>query len=84
MCELTKELQDARAKAEAELGFAISDEVCEKVLAYTKRKLEVIRAREEKPDWYLAVLFENEIRDHCMRTAINVVSAMCREACYVH
>ena len=70
------ELSEARRRAEKALGFQIPDYVAEEVLSYTKRKLEVIRLNEDKPDSYLAILYENEITDHYMRICINETSKM--------
>ena len=82
MFTMNAELQSARERAEKTIGIKLPDNVCEKVLAYTRRKLEVIEMHEKKPEGYLAILFENELLDHCTRTAINLVSAMCREVAY--
>lgn len=72
------ELSEARRRAEETLGFQIPECVAEEVLAYTKRKLEVIRMNEDKPDDYLPILYENEITDHYMRISINIHSEMRR------
>jgi len=62
------EVIEARRSAERTLGFAIDDDVAEKVLAYAKRKCEVNR----KPDDYLPLLYEDELRDYFMRLNINL------------
>lgn len=68
------ELLLAIKNAENDLGFKIPIEVTEKVLAYAKRKLEVIQANEDKPDDYLPILFESELLDYFKRFAVNALS----------
>lgn len=72
--KITTEAVEARETAERKLGFSIPDDVAIEVFDYTMRKLEVIK----KPIEYLPVLFENELRDHYMRLAINLRGAMNR------
>ena len=68
---LEKMLDEARVSAEISLGFEIPDDVAESILDYAKRKFGLIRQRENLPDTYLALLYENEITDHYLREAIN-------------
>lgn len=68
------ELLLAIKNAENDLEFKIPIEVTEKVLAYAKRKFEVIQANEDKPDDYLPILFESELLDYFRRFAVNALS----------
>lgn len=66
------QIEAARAAAEETLGFSISDETADKILAYAKRKCSV----SGKPESYLPLLYENELTDHFMRMAINMRGEM--------
>lgn len=68
------EIREARALAEKRLGFEIPDEVAEEVLQYADRK----RRLNNKPESYLPLLYENELRDHFMRLAITMRGEMNR------
>ena len=73
---LEKLLDEARESAEISLGFKIPDDTAKSVLDYAKRKFKIIREREDLPDTYLALLYENEINNHYVRMAINSVYAV--------
>ncbi len=64
----TKEARRIEVYVEAKLGVKIPAETANEVLEYTMRKLRVIG----RPESYLPVLYENELRDYFMRTAINL------------
>ena len=68
---LEKLLNEAKVSAEISLGFKIPDDTAKSILDYAKRKFGIIRQRENLPDTYLALLYENEITDHYMRKVIN-------------
>ena len=68
---LEKMLSEARGSAEISLGFKIPDDIAKSILDYAKRKFGMIKQREDLPDTYLALLYENEITDHYLRQAIN-------------
>ena len=65
------ELEDAKKTVEEEIGFKISDDTSEKILAYTIRKMEVIRERESVPDDYIALLYGDELRNHFVRRQLS-------------
>lgn len=55
-----------------EEGFAVPDATAESIHDYCLRKMEVadISDREE----YLPLLFEDEIKNYCIRAAVNILS----------
>ncbi len=81
MLNLPKELRDAVKAAEEALGGEIPEKLALEVLAYARRKLDVIKMQQpEYTDAYLPVLFENEIRDGYMRRQISEMSQKKKEA----
>ena len=70
MCLL--DLAKAKEAAEEKLGFEIDDETAAAVLAYSARKC----IANGKGTDYLPLLYENELRDHYTRMAINTAWAM--------
>lgn len=81
---MLKEIEAGLKNAEQILGFNIPSVVADHILGYTIRKFLRIIEREEKPEGYLAVLYENEIRDYYVRNSISMVSSMNRkEKAYV-
>ena len=81
---LNLSLEQARKNAEEAIGFVIPDSTADYILEYAKRKLNIITQNEEKPEGYLAILYQNEIEDYYMRKAITFISECSRkENCYV-
>lgn len=81
---MLNQIEQGLRKAEQSLGFEIPSTVADHILGYTIRKFLRIIEREEKPEGYLAVLYENEIRDHYVRNSISMSSIMERkEKAYV-
>lgn len=76
---MDKEILKARKAAERTLGFAVSDDVAERVLGYAKRKCEL----NHKPDDYLPLLYKNELTDYFMRLAITARGEM-NHVCNLH
>ncbi len=64
----TEEARRIEEQVAAKLGVKLPAETAKEVLEYTMRKLEVIG----RPESYLPVLYENELRDYFMRAAINL------------
>lgn len=69
---MNQKILEARQSAERTLGFVIDDDVADEVLAFAKRKCELNR----KPDDYLPLLYENELRDYFMRLYVNLRGEM--------
>ena len=82
---LNTKLEQARKNAEEAIGFTLPDSVADYILAYTIRKFYLITKKEDKPEGYLAILYQNEIKDYCMRKAISFLSENCnrKENAYV-
>lgn len=77
-------LEQARRNAEGTLGFEIPTSTADYILGYTLRKFLRITEKEEKPEGYLAILYQNEIVDHFTRRTISAISEMVRrEEAYV-
>ena len=72
-------LEQAREKAEEAIGFKIPDGTADYILGYTLRKFQRITEREEKPEGYLAILYQNEIEDFCTRRFISSITEMARK-----
>ncbi len=66
------DLVKAKESAEEKLGFEIDSETAASVLAHAARKCVLLN----KGTDYLGILYENELRDHYMRMAINLKGAM--------
>ena len=81
---MLNEIEVARMKAEETLGFEIPDAVADYIFGYTVRKFLNIVSKEEKPDGYLGILYQNEIEDYFARNAVSLMSARNgEEAAYV-
>lgn len=75
MIQINKELEDARKEAEKEMGFSVSDEVAEEILAICKRKLSVIGKGED----YLPILYRFELPMKVHGMFINSIYERTRE-----
>ena len=75
MIRTEKELENARREAEAEIGFAVNDEVAEEILSICKRKLKVIG----KGDDYLPILYRCELPMKIHGMFINSIYERTRE-----
>lgn len=82
---LNMTLEQARKNAEDAIGVPIPDGTADYILGYTLRKYQRITEKENKPEGYLALLYQNEIKDFCMRRAISFISEECnrKESAYV-
>ena len=76
---MLNEIEVARTLAEEKLGFEIPSSVADYILGYTMRKFLNIISKEDKPDGYLGVLYQNEIEDYYRRNAISFMSVRNRE-----
>ena len=76
-------IEVARKNAEQRLGFEIPTATADYILGYTVRKFLNIISKEEKPDGYFEVLYQNEIEDYFVRQAISAMSAIRKEEAYV-
>lgn len=75
---LNMTLEQARKNVEDAIGFAIPDSTADYILGYTLRKFQRITEKEDKPEGYLAVLYQNELEDHITRRAISSISDIVR------
>lgn len=81
---MLNEIEIARKKAEENMGFEIPNDTADYVLRYTIRKFLNIISKEDKPEGYFGILYQNEIEDYCAREAISFKSARCgKERSYV-
>lgn len=72
---MLNEIEVARKKAEENMGFEIPTATADYILGYTIRKFLNIISKEEKPEGYLGILYQNEIEDYFTRIAISSMSA---------
>ena len=76
---MLNEIEVARKKAEERMGFEIPSVTADYILGYTIRKFLNIISKEEKPEGYFGLLYQNEIEDYFTRNAISFLSDMSRE-----
>lgn len=76
---MLNEIEEARQKAEESMGFEIPTTTADYILGYTIRKFLRITAKEEKPEGYFGILYQNEIEDYFRRIAISAMSERARE-----
>ena len=67
---MLNEIEIARKNAEETIGVPVPDETAEYILGYTMRKFANIICREEKPDGYFGILYQNEIEDFYRRALL--------------
>lgn len=72
MEEKEREIREIVEKSEKELHYHFDDGEIADVLRYTLRKCEI----NGKGDDYVPILFETELHDYVMRSAINAVGYM--------
>lgn len=72
-------LEQARKNVEELIGFEIPASTADYILGYTLRKFQRITEKEEKPEGYLAILYQNELEDHFTRRAISTISELARK-----
>ena len=80
---MLNEIDMAKKKAEENMGFEIPSSIAEYILGYTIRKFLNIVSKEEKPEGYLGILYQNEIEDYFVRHAVSTMSVAKREDAYV-
>ena len=81
---MPNEIELAIKKAEETTGFEIPLDISDHVLSYTMRKFLNIIVKEEKPDGYFGILYQNELEDYFAREAISFRSERNRkESSYV-
>ena len=80
---MCNDVEKAKKLAEAELGFEIPPVIADYILGYTVRKFLRIISKEEKPEGYFGVLYQNEIMDYFVRKSINDLTKTIKEAEYV-
>ena len=81
---MLNEIEAAIKNAEDNMGFKVPTDIAEHILGYTIRKFLNIVSKEEKPEGYLGILYQNEIEDYYRRKAISSISSICgREKAYV-
>ena len=67
---MLKDIEVGRKKAEETIGAPIPSAIADYILGYTMRKFFNIISKEEKPEGYFGILYQNEIEDFYIRLAL--------------
>ena len=76
---MLNEIEVAIRKAEENMGFEIPTVTADFILGYTIRKFLNIISKEDKPEGYFGILYQNEIEDYFTRKAISTLSVNSRK-----